>query len=205
MTIIEVLVFLKKYRLLISICSAVTALTFLAVSLKIQPSFEASQTIFVKRQASAESKSFYTYDGYYSAQAAERFADSAFGALKSQEFLKLIISQMIYDGRGTVDEKVRAIKVKRLSPQLINLSYSDTDKDKSSLLIENLTRSASDSLLNLNHGGDEGISISLLSDQPIITAHQLSPWLATAAGLLLGIFISLTVSSGHYFLKNLPK
>lgn len=207
MTNQDLINFLKKYILFIlTLCLFGGAVSLLFYS-KTPTAYEAVQTIFVKRQASGESKSFYTYDGYYSAQAAERFTDSALGALKSRDYLKQIITSIEAPGTSAevIEKEAREVRIKRLSPQLISLSYSNSDQQKASELIESLAQSFSNNLLDLNRGGDEGISISFLSLHPIVTVHKTNLFLFGVIGLFLGAFSSLFISAFHFYLTNLPK
>ena len=205
-TILEILNFIKRYFLFLFTTAVVFAAVGAVLAIKIPPSFEASQTLFVKRQASAESKQFYTYDGYYSAQAAERFADSVFGALKSKEVVRYAILRVAPQmaGRPELSSEVKSIKVVRLSPQLISFSYSNKSRELSEKLIKDLSVSVSSIAEDLSKGGDEGISISFVSSEPLVAEHRWGPFLGGLIGLLMGTFLALLISAAHYFYKNIP-
>ncbi len=206
MTLAEIVSFIKKYFLFLLVVSVVSGIFGLVLAVKLPPSFEATQTLFVKRQASLESKQFYTYDGYYSAQAAERFADSVFGALKSREVLRYAITRVATEMENDprLDKEVKSIKVTRLSPQLISFSYGNKSRDLAEKLITDLSGSVSGIAAELNKGGDESISISFVSPRPLTTALKISPLLGGLAGLMLGAFLALLISASHYFYKNIP-
>lgn len=207
MTPLEILAFTKKYFPVLLATSFVSGLaaTFLAGSLPL--SFEATQTLFVKRQVSAESRQFYTYDGYYSAQAAERFADSVYGALKSRPVLRYAITRIAGPNatEAELDKEVKAIKVVRLSPQLISFSYRSPERGQAQSLVADLSTAVSQIASDLNKGGDEGISISFVSAEPLVATYTLNPWLSGLVGLLLGGFLSLLGSALHFYFKNLPR
>jgi len=198
--------FIKRYFLLLIITSVLSGIFGVVLAIKLPPSFEANQTLFVKRQASAESKQFYTYDGYYSAQAAERFADSVFGALKSREVLRYAILRVAPEmaGEPNLNKEVRNVKVTRLSPQLIGFSYSNKNRDVAEKLVKDLSVSVSQIAADLNKGGDEGISISFISNESLVTQRRLSGLLGGLVGLLLGAFLALLISASHFFYKNIP-
>lgn len=206
MNIIEVINFIKKYFFFLLAVSAVSGVFGLFLAVKLPPSFEATQTIFVKRQASLESKQFYTYDGYYSAQAAERFADSVFGALKSREVLRYAITRLSpeMENDPRLSKEIKSIKVIRLSPQLISFSYSNKNQDLAEKLIRDLSVSVSGIAAELNKGGDESISISFISPRPLTAVTRVSPLLGGLAGLMLGAFLAILVSASHFFYKNIP-
>jgi uncharacterized protein involved in exopolysaccharide biosynthesis len=204
--IVDVINFTKKYFLFLLVVSVFSSICGLVLAINLPPLFEATQTLFVKRQASPESKQFYAYDGYYSAQAAERFADSIFGALKSREVLRYAITRVTPEAEinPLLNKEVRSIKVIRLSPQLISFSYSNKSRDLAEKLIVNLSGSVSGIASELNRGGDENISISFVSPKPLVSVSELHPILGWLVGLMLGAFLAVLISASHYFYKNIP-
>lgn len=206
MNVLEALNFVKRYALFLVLTSFICAVAGFVIAVKLPESFESTQTLFVKRQASSESKQFYTYDGYYSAQAAERFADSVFGALKNREVLRYAILKA---GGGNfeeagLDNEVKAVRVKRLSPQLISFSYRNKNLLAAEKLVNGLSGSVLEITSDLNKGGDAGISISFVSPKPLTTTLTINPFLGSLVGLLLGSFVALLISCSHFFYKNIP-
>lgn len=203
----EMVAFVKKYFPILLITSVAAGLAAFALALNLPPSYEATQTLFVKRQAAGESKQFYTYDGYYSAQAAERFADSVYGALKSPPVLRFAITRVGGEEitEADLDKKIRAFKVVRLSPQLISFSYRNSDRAQAQKLVSDLATSVSQMAADLESGGDSGISISFVSPEPLVVTKTLNPLLSGLAGFLLGGFFSMAASALHFYFRNLPR
>lgn len=192
---INPLKFLKKYWLGILILTLLGGAGGLFFALRFPLTYEVSQTIFVKRQASAESKQFYTYDGYYSAQSAERFADSLTGFLKSREVLRFLLTEgpsaKFYSREA--DQILSAIKVKRVSPQLISFSYRDRRLAEAKQVVGNLIQGVLDFVGGVGRGGDEGISLLFVNPETqVVERHQNYFW-SGLLGLLLGGFFSLVL------------
>lgn len=205
MTLIELLRFFRKHYPVVLLAAVLAGFAAALVSLWLKENFEATQTVYVKREASGQSSQFYAYDGYYAAQAAERFADSLFGALKSREVLRLSLSSSAL-GLSTKDleKAVAAVKVKRLSPQLISFSYRDGRPETAKNLVNNLSQSTIDLAKRLNEGGDEKISLSLVSGEPLITVDRPSLVLNVTVGFLLGLFLSIAALALKCFFSSVP-
>ena len=201
MTLIEFLGLLKRNYLIVLCLPLLTGFLGLLTSFGLKESFEATQTFYVKREASRESPEFYTYDGYYAAQAAERFADSLFGALKSREVLLLSLSRTDIGLKPEeLEREVNLIKVKRLSPQLVSFSYRGQSLEATLALIKNLSQSVTNLALRFNEGGDKSLSLSFVGSEPLLTIQRPNAFLNTALGFLLGLFaVSLILSLKHFF------
>ena|SRR3990167_639022 len=201
MTLGQLLVFLRKHYLTILFFSLLGSVLGSLLSFGLKESFEVTQTVYVKREASAQSAQFYAYDGYYAAQAAERFADSLYGALKSREVLRLSLT---LSGTGLkpeeLEREVNSIKVKRLSPQLLSFSYRGRSKETATTLIKNLGQSITDLALRLNEGGDKDLSLSFVSPEPLLTVQKPNALLNAALGFFIGLFsVNLVLAIKHFF------
>lgn len=192
MTLRAFFVFFKKHCRLILLVAALGALGGGFFSWRFPVSYESSQTVFVKRQTTSPSNQFYTYDGYYSAQAAERFTDSIFGALKSREVLRFLLLKTFPEGTRSkaIDKAIAGIKVKRLSPQLIGFSYRDRRWQDSQRVVENLSQGLSQLSEKLSRSGDEGISLQFINEPPQLRLRGQSLVLDGLVGFLLGGFLS---------------
>lgn len=199
MTINELIIYLKKYRLVFCLGLVVGAGTGALLAKILPVRFEASQTIFVKRLASVGETQFYTYDGYYSAQAAERFADSVFGALKNKETLRFLLSQA-FQNETTLElnRELTRLKVKRISPQLLSLTY----RGLSPVETPSKTQAISQALLKLSQSltaaGDRGLSVDLVGP-PIVVAQTFSLLILSLVGGLLAFLLILILTSLREF------
>ncbi len=203
MTLLEILRFVKKYFFFLTAVSLIGALAGYFITRGQTPLYEASQTIFVKRQTSLEGRPYYTYDGYYSVQAAERFADSLLGILKSREVLKFALSQSVSSGSANWEKEVGKIKVRRLSPQLVSYAYRSLSRGQAEELISALSAAVTKLARDLNEGGDVGLSFSFISPRPLVTVKSVSLIINVGLGVFLGGFLASIIAAGHYFVSGL--
>ena len=136
----QVIRFYKKYLLSLLLLSLVISLAAGLAATRLPPSFEATQSIFVRREIQSPSESFYSYDGYYSQQAAERFTDTVVGFLKNKETVRKAAKN---SGFGASTEEASrlasALRIKRVAPQLVTVSFSAGRKERAVSLVDNLT------------------------------------------------------------------
>ncbi len=159
-------------------------------------SYEASQTVFVKRQTSGPSTQFYAYDGYYSAQAAERFADSLVGLLKSPEVLRLLLIRdetLTTSSKSSVAKMVSGVRVRRLSPQLISFSFRGPGLENSQTVVQDIAQGLSQLSLDLSRGGDEGLALHFIDSRPQVITRFQNVYINSLLGALIGIFGFLIV------------
>lgn len=160
--------------------------------------------LYVKRQTQAPSDQFYSFDGFYSQQAAERYTQTVVGFLKSREILKEALSaiQRPYD-QEVLKKLERSVKVKEAAPQLVVLTVGGTEAAFVKSLSLALAGVATEKLRTLNKTGDAALSIDLLTTAPFLEVETPSPWLGGFIGALLGLFLALFfVSLREYLLHD---
>ncbi|MCL5003883.1 MAG: hypothetical protein M1352_01275 [Patescibacteria group bacterium] len=194
--------FLKIYWRFVLFMFLVFGLAGFLLTLAEKPSFEASQTFFVKRQTTVENRQFYTYDGYYSSQAAERFADSLFGALSSRDVLRLALSENRAMAPRQLSAEINGVKIRRLSPQLVNFAYKSQNLKEATDVVAALSAFVSKLTGELSQGGDTGVTVSFISSSPLIITHSPSFIINTLVGALLGLFLSFLASAVIFYFKE---
>src|SRR4030042_6323917 len=79
--------------------------------------FEATATLYVNRAASPASDKYYTFEGYYSGQAAKEYTDVVLGILKTPDLA--IEGLKLANSKAVVGDFLGSLKVKKVGPQLI--------------------------------------------------------------------------------------
>lgn len=164
------------------------------LSYYLPPTYTASLTIYVKRRSTEPSGSYYTFDGYYSQQAAEKFTETVVGFLKSKDILYAAAKLALWptDQRG-LERLEGSLKIKETAPQLVNLTVTQGDPDNAKKISVALAQAATERINLLNQTGDKDISVDLLNPEPLIKKNQPPLWLNTAVGGLLGGSLALAL------------
>ena len=158
---------------------------------RLPPSFEATQSIFVRREIQSPSESFYSYDGYYSQQAAERFTDTVVGFLKNKETVRKAAKN---SGFGASTEEASrlasALRIKRVAPQLVTVSFSAGRKERAVSLVDNLTKEVGSLSASLNAKGDKFLVLSPIEPTPFVEDKQFVPLIVALSAFISVFFFS---------------
>lgn len=203
----QVIQFYKRYFLTLLLLSLTISLVAGFAAERIPSSFEATQSIFVRREAQSPSESFYSYDGYYSQQASERFTDTVVGFLKNKDIVRRAAKNSGFD--SSPDEAsalTSALRIKRVAPQLVTVSFSSWNKERAVSLVGNLTKEVESLSVSLNTKGDKFLTLSTLEPTPFVEDKQFTPlivalcaFVATSlfSSLILAVFEAVKERSGN--------
>lgn len=202
----QVIQFYKRYFLSLLLLSLTISLVAGFAATRLPSSFEATQSIFVRREVQPPSGSFYSYDGYYSQQASERFTDTVVGFLKNKDVVRKAAKN---SGFGTSPEEASALssalRIKRVAPQLITVSFSSRSKERAASLVDNLTKEVESLSVSLNAKGDKFLTLSTLEPTPFVEDKQLMPLIVALStfiatflfsSLILAVFEAIKECSG---------
>ena len=187
----QILRFYRRYGLVLIVSSLLTALLFGILSSKLAASFGVSQSIFVRRETQPGSGNYYSYDGYYSQQAAERFTDTVVAFLKNKDIINQAATE---SGLARSPEEVGwvmgSFRVKRAAPQLITVSIEGSQRETVVRFVEMMTKKVTLLSVSLNAQGDKSIVLNNLESSPFVEEKRLVPWVVplTVFGLMFLTF-----------------
>jgi len=188
----------KSLPLLIVLATVLGGLAFF-VSLQLPPSYTASLTLYVKRQATEPSGEYYTFDGYYSQQAAEKFTETVVGFLKSKDIL--LASAKLADlptDQESLERLESSIRVRQVAPQLVSLRVEQKDGAAAKKFCTALAQATTERINLLNQTGDRAISVDLLNPEPLVEKSEPKIVLNTLVGILVGTLLAFL----YIFLKE---
>lgn len=194
--------FLKERRLLVLGAVLFFVLGFL-VAVRLPPVYKTALDLYVKRQTQPPSDKFYSFDGYYSQQAAERYTQTVVGFLRSREVLREAaeVVRQPTDPQA-LETLARAVRVKEAAPQLVSLSVRSTGRALVKDLSLALAQVAADKLQALNKTGDASLSLELLTTTPLTEVERFSPWWGGFAGAVLGLLLLIVFVSLREYLHG---
>lgn len=173
-------------------------------STKIPTAFRASLNLYVSRQTQVTSDKFYTFDGYYSQQAAERYTQTVAAFLKSDETLRASAQGLGFPASEAQLKNLRAaVRVREEAPQLVSLSVTRSNSEDATNLARAVARTVIEKLTRLNRSGDSSLTIDLVETAPLLEVLTPQPVLNALVAFCLGIFLALlAVSLRFYFREN---
>ena len=194
MELLEFIRFFRRYGFAVLFFALSLGVVSGLISLKLPSSFEASQSLFAGRQPPPPSSNFYSYDGYYSQQAAERFTDTVLGLLKNKDVLSKAAAESGWVATPEDIVKLNSrLKVKRIAPQLITISFTDIRKERAVSLVGSLTRAVINLSTSLNVQGDKLLVLNTLETNPFVEEKRFSP-------LIVSLFVTLvSLMVGSFF------
>lgn len=188
----------KSLPLLVVLAAGFGGLAFF-VSQQLPPMYTASLTFYVKRQATEASADYYTFDGYYSQQAAEKFTETVVGFLKSKDIL--LASARLADlptDQESLQQLESSIKIKQVAPQLVSLKVEEGSSEEAKKFCTTLAQATTERINLLNQTGDKAISVDLLNSEPLVEKSEPKVVLNSLVGILVGALLSFL----YIFLKE---
>lgn len=188
----------KDIPLLVVLALVFGGLSYL-ISGKLPTTYSASLTIYVKRQASEPSIDYYTFDGYYSQQAADKFTETVVGFLKSKDILlaSAKLANLPTD-QESLEQLEGSTTVRQVAPQLVSLKVAQKEGALAKEFCTSLAQAATERINLLNQTGDKSISVDLLNPEPLVEKNEPHILLNSLVGLLIGKTLGLL----YIFLKE---
>lgn len=200
----EYLQIIKKNLPLLIVLPAVLGGLAAWVSQQLPETYTASLTLYVKRQATEPSTDYYTFDGYYSQQAAEKFTETVVGFLKSKDIL--LASAKLADlpvDQESLEQLENSIKVRQEAPQLVSLKVTQEEATTAKKFCTALAQATTERINLLNQTGDKAISVDLLNPEPLLVKNDPRLVLNTLVGLLSGALLGfLYIFLKEYFAES---
>jgi capsular polysaccharide biosynthesis protein len=176
----------------------------LGVILYFLPSkYVASGSFFVERKISTESGVF-TYEGYYGQQTAITYANSILSLMESVDIKKIVLeTNKIPLTPKNMNMLDRIITVKKVGPQVISLSVKAWTYEEAKRLWNSVSNITVASAYEINKNGDENLSISPLTPQPLVNLPYKSSYLYATVGALISFtLVSFFICLKEYFKSN---
>lgn len=175
-------------RLFIVGGSVILALATYLISLSLPVNYRSSLNLYVSRRIQEPSDKYYTFDGYYSQQAAERYTQTVIGILQSREVLRgAAASVSLPVDEVFLKQLSRSVRVREDAPQLISLMVTRPNREQSVALNLGLARSAIGKLTTLNQTGDRDLTIEEVSANPTVEILHPMPRLNSLLAFIFGL------------------
>lgn len=192
----------QKHARLILGGALIIAVVTVALSYFLPPYYEASASLYVARKIEDEGEEYFTYEGFYAQQTAERYTETVVGLLTSEDVVRQALRKVgKSDDSKSVKNVLRKVKARRIAPQLVSLKVRWGSVGEAQDLWKALSGSTIEATTALNRAGDEQLSISPLETEPLVKDKKPLLWLNGLIGFLGGMVVFTAISSLVEYLK----
>jgi capsular polysaccharide biosynthesis protein len=177
---------LKKWWKAILVATVLCMLFTYALVPRLPKRYDVSMDVVTSVPERAPSNE-YEFDGYYAMQAVDLFSDTIAGWLKSPGFVAQVFDQaQVQRPSKQLRGLGRVFTVKKISGQLINVSFGTNSEKDAAKLAESTTRVLNNSVENFNKNGDKKIAFSAVVNNPLIAQADIDPVVsALVSGLIV--------------------
>lgn len=192
-----------KYKKQILVLSLFLSALIALVSSYIPVSFRASATIYVKRQVEKGTPDYFTYEGFYSQQTAEKYTNTVVGFLNSNDIRRQALERLnLPSTQRTLEQLNQNIIVKKPAPQLISLQVVGESEGSAENLWEALAQTTIERVSLLNQTGDQQISIDIVNPKPLVEVISKDPILNGLVAFMVGVLLSVSFISLREYLEG---
>ncbi|MBW6441327.1 hypothetical protein K0B04_00235 [Patescibacteria group bacterium] len=192
---------INRYRITL-ILFAVLGLVAGVIFYVLPTNYYSSGSFFVKRKIDP-SNDFFAYEGYYAQQSALSYTNSLTALAESPDVKKELLENM---GEEVNNQNIRkinnAVKVKKTGPQMILITVKGKDYEISRDIWKKLANTLVQKSTEINKNGDENLSVSLVSQEPLVKEGYKNIYIFTLAGILLATSLGILVISVKEYFRN---
>jgi capsular polysaccharide biosynthesis protein len=167
---------------------------------QLQPMYVTSNLTLNVTRLGSDKTTDYQYHDFYRLQADERFADTVVRWLESPR----IVSDIYADTRiNTAEKNKHAFKAKRLSSQMIQVTYVAVDEASAQKIAQSLIDRVNTETRSLDKEQQESAWFTVIGNDPVASDGRISILFILTISFVLGIFVGFWVVLGrHYFSSN---
>ena len=192
----DIIKFFKKYKIKISLNTLLLAILGAISYFLIPTTYISAGSLFVGREIQPLSDEFFTYEGFYSQQAASSYTNSIVGLIESEDIGAKVLTETGTQVNNTNLRKYfRKVRVKRIGPQVITILVKDKSAHQAQQIWHSISNNITLTASKLNAANDNALDVQKVSETPIVTETYKSIWINTAAGIILGFLGSIVIFS----------
>lgn len=155
--------------------------------------YEASVAVYIRHEDGKVSGQYYTYDGYYSQQAAKEYTDTVLGLLKTTDLARGAVEASNLDINPK--QLLSQLKVKKVSPQVIIVSLNRPTQAEASKIVQSVVATTREKVQSLNQQYDNKFVVDSVGSSPLLLSVR-PPWqVYLPVSLLLGFGFGLLLAS----------
>lgn len=191
---------LNKHRKILVYTTFLGLIAGLAIS-TLPTKYTSLGSLFVGRSAE-ESENYFTYEGYYAQQSALGFTDSVIAIIRSPDLIKLLLENTDTPVNASNYRKIsKSISIKKTGPQIISVGLKGDSYEKSKTMWLELNNILIDKIENINRDTDVNLSVSTVSEEPLVRESYRNVFVFSLVGLIFGAFFGMFLTSLKEYLR----
>ncbi len=196
-------VFKRQIKLIIVITFVVTLTAFL-VTLIIPVSYKTSVSFLISR-ADRQKTEDYQFDGYYTIQASELFANTVVGWCKTPSITSEVYKKAGFSASEVdIKDLSKKFKAKKTSSQIVEVQFIQKNEQEANNLVYALINTLEEQTNIIYQKKDQDISFEIIASSPVLSESHPNTVLNVLIGFLSGLFFSILLAFGwEYFSKTL--
>lgn len=180
--------------------ATIVGFTVTIISTFIPKTISSFNTIYVDRQAEAKNPDYFTYEGIYSQQTAERFTDTIKGLLLSDNLIgETLEASGIQNTKENRKLFAKDLTVKKTGPQVLNVRIKGAYYKETDALISELEKYVNE----INTQTQKGIVIKTVSKKAVVEENKRYPILNGLVSALIILFIGGILLERKSLIKKL--
>jgi len=176
---------------------ALAAGLFLGITANFIPrKYVASGSLFIGRSVQPATEDFFGYEGYYAEQAGAAYTNTAAALAESLDVRKSTLEKLgVVVDDVTLFDYGRAVRVKKAGPHLVSVSTKSANPDEAAKIWQAVTDSIIEANKNVNVLVDPQMTITKITQEPVVSRSFYYLWQFPLAGVLLAFaFIVMYLS-----------
>lgn len=196
----EIAKILIKYKIALAISVVMGVMGGIAFFIA-PKTYSATGSFYIKRGADTLRFKYFAYEGYYAQQTGLSYTNTVIALFESLDIRFEALNKLnLPTDNASLRKYSRIIKAKKVGPQIVTLTVRGNNTEELGRLWDSVANTVIEKNKQINITGDPLLSISKLSDTPIVGEIYKPLWLCVLAGALLAPFIVvLFVAFKGYF------
>ncbi len=205
MELIDYLKVISAKKVLIIILMIVITASSVLVYYFMPEKLETSVAIAIAREGKQETQD-YKYDGFYSLQASELFADTVVSWFLSPE-----IVNSIYNGAGidlgdkTLRELSRVFDAEKMASQNVLVKFTAGDVSEANHVVSSMKTILSERTQILNKSNSEDAKFTVIIRDPITVSQKMEIWMVALISLVVSFFVSILIAFLFEYIEKARK
>jgi len=180
-----------KFKWIFFFAIFVSAAVFLFLNSR-PNSYRVYNTFYIDRLSDPNPTQYFTYEGLYSQQTAERFTDSLKGLLESKNVLGLALEKSgMENSQVTRRQLEKSLSVRKTGPQVLYLEVKGTEDDTK--VVEGLTGVIEEYINEVNSESGKQIIFKKVSNEPVIETVNKYSMLAALSTFLIVLISAISL------------
>jgi capsular polysaccharide biosynthesis protein len=196
----EIVKNLKKHNKILFLSAVVGILCGYLVYLAPKP-YYATGSFYIKRAVDSTKFKYFTYEGYYAQQTGLSYTNNVLALLESLDIRKEAMENLnLPTDTINLRKYSSMIRVKKSGPQIITLTVKGKTPTQAEGLWNSIANTAISKNEKININGDPLLSISRVSESPVVRDQSKPLWLCLVVGFVfIPSFLIVGISLREYF------